>query len=139
MRDEEMKDEEFIESFERCTLDAESFHHRDHVRLAWLYLRQSSVPEALDRFSASLKRFAGAGGNPGIYHETITWAYLLLINERMARAGLEQTWDEFAEANKDLLDWKESILKTYYREETLSSELARRVFVFPDRISSEPL
>jgi len=42
-------------------------------------------------------------------------------------------WEEFAERNPDLLVWKGGILSRYYRESTLQSELARRVFVFPDK------
>jgi hypothetical protein len=43
-----------------------------------------------------------------------------------------QDWAAFAAANADLLHWQNSVLKTYYRAETLQSDLARRVFVFPD-------
>jgi hypothetical protein len=127
-------DQEFIEAFESCTLPAEEFHHRDHVRLAWLYLRQDSVLAALARFSEGLKRFAQVQGKSGLYHETVTWAYIFLINERMERTGRSATWEEFAARNGDLLSWKASILKLYYREETLKSELARRVFVLPDQV-----
>lgn len=131
-----MKDEEFIQRFENCTLPGESFHHRDHVRVVWLYLRSYSVPETLGRFSAGLKRFATANGKPNLYHETITWAYVLLINERIERGGREQSWAEFVDANADLFDWKNSILKSYYHDETLRCEMARKVFVFPDKIST---
>ena len=61
-----------------------------------------------------------------------TWAFLFLIRERMARAE-HQTWSAFAAANADLLSWSNNILKKYYREETLSSALARGTFIFPDR------
>ena len=128
-----MRDEEFIERFENCTLPGESFHHRDHVRVVWLYLRSYSALETLARFSAGLKRFATANGKPNLYHETITWAYVFLIHERMARSGREQGWAEFVEANADLFDWKDNVLKSYYQDDTLRSEMARRVFVFPDR------
>ena len=77
-----MKDEEFIERFENCTLPAAGFHHPDHVRVVWLYLRRYPVLETLNRFSESLKRFAAANGKANLYHETITWAYVLLVNER---------------------------------------------------------
>ena len=40
--------------------------------------------DALARFTAGLQRFATFHGHPGLYHETITWAYLFLIHERMA-------------------------------------------------------
>ena len=66
-------------------------------------------------------------GKPGLYHETITWAYVLLVNERRAPAG-EEDWPAFAARNPDLLAWRPSLLETkYYREETLWSERARRV------------
>ena len=131
-----MKDEEFIQRFEDCTLPGESFQHRDHVRVVWLYLRSYSVLETLHRFSAGLKEFAAANGKPNLYHETITWAYVFLIHERMARNGHKQSWAEFIDANADLFDWKNNVLKSYYREDTLRSEVARRIFVFPDKLST---
>jgi hypothetical protein len=90
--------------------------------------------EALERFSEALKRFAAAQGKAQRYHETITWAYLLLIRERLARAARTQSWEEFAEQNGDLLKWKGGVLGTLYRQETLDSDLARQTFVLPDRV-----
>jgi hypothetical protein len=126
-------DDEFIAAFENCTLPLEAFRHADHVRMAFLYLARYPPLEALQCFSASLIRFATAYGKTSLYNETITWAYVLLIRERLARAGRAQTWAEFAGANPDLLDWNESVLKKYYQDETLRSELARSTFLFPDR------
>jgi hypothetical protein len=128
-----MTDDEFIANFEGGSLDARSFHHADHVRMAFLYLRRYPALEALQRFSASLVGFAAVIGRPQLYHETITWAFMLLIRDRLARTGSEQTWTEFAAANADLLDWKDNVLKKYYRSETLSSDLARKTFLFPDQ------
>jgi len=128
-----MTDDEFMASFENCVLANESFHHSDHVRMAFLYLRRYPALEALQRFSTSLARFAAANGKPKLYHETITWAFLLLIRERLARTGSQQTWTEFAASNADLLNWKSNVLKKYYCAETLSSDLARTTFLFPDK------
>jgi hypothetical protein len=75
-----------------------------------------------------------AHGKPNLYHETITWAFLLLIRERIARSNSPQTWTEFSAANTDLLRWDDNILKKYYRPETLASELAKSVFLFPDKL-----
>ena len=55
------------------------------------------------------------------------------IRERMERGGAGRDFEEFEAANPDLTTWKPSILASYYREETLRSDLARRVFVLPDR------
>ena len=65
-----------------------------------------------------------------LYHATITWAYLLLINERQQRAPAA-TWDEFAAANPDLLTWKPSVLDTMYSSDVLWSDFARGTFVMP--------
>jgi hypothetical protein len=128
-----MTGEELIRQFEDGATPADTFHHADHVRLAFEYLRRSPALEALEKFSAALKRFAADQGKATRYHETITWAYLLLIRERMARAGGTQTWEEFAVRNPDLLIWKGGVLASLYRQETLDSDLARRTFVLPDR------
>jgi hypothetical protein len=125
-------DQELIEQFEDGTLPIEGFHHREHVRTAFLYLTKYPVLEALQIFSRTLRRFAEARGKPQLYHQTITWAYIFLIQERMARAGSKQSWEEFARDNPDLLVWKDGILTRFYRSETLTSELARTVFLLPD-------
>ena len=127
-----MTDAELIEQLENGTLPKECFHHREHVRAAFLYLTRYLVLEALQAFSKALHKFAEIHGKPMLYHETVTWAYIFLIRERMMRAGKKQSWDEFARSNPDLLTWKDGILTRYYREETLASDLARTVFVFPD-------
>src|SRR5438874_8412418 len=128
-----MDDEEFITRFEAGTLPNESFHHRDHVKMVWLYLDRHPVLEALVRFSDALKRFAATHGKPNLYHQTITWSYIFLIYERRERHGREHSWETFSTANADLFDWRNSILKSYYKHETLHSEFARKVFVFPDK------
>jgi hypothetical protein len=127
-----MADDGFIADFENGSLANESFHHADHVRMAFLYLCRYPALEALQRFSASLMNLAAAKGKPELYNETITWAFVLLIRERMVRAGGPQTWTEFAARNPDLLTWKNNALKKYYRDETLASNLARSTFLFPD-------
>lgn len=128
-----MTDHELLEQFELGTLPSENFHHREHVRVAFLYLSQYPALEALQVFSAALRKFAAAHGKPQLYHETITCAYIFLIRERMARAGQKQDWDEFAPNNTDLLTWKDGLLGQYYREETLRSDLARTIFILPDK------
>ena len=126
-------DRSLVSEFEQGHVPGE-FHHADHVRVAFAYVSEFSLPEALASFPAALKRFAIAKGKPNLYHETITWAYLLLIAERMARAGKPQAWGEFAADNADLLAWKGGVLERYYAPDTLASELARRAFIFPDRV-----
>ena len=128
-----MDDASLLAAFEDTSLSTEAFHHREHVRVAWMYVMRHGVAGALTRFGDGLKRFAIAKNKPQLYHETITWAYLMLIGDRIARRRVT-TWAEFAEQHADLLAWKPSVLDRYYTTELLSSDLARRTFVMPDRI-----
>lgn len=132
---EELTDEELLTGFIETTLPKELFHHRQHVRAAWLFVRRDGMPDALREFSEALRRFADAKGATMLYHETITWAYLLLIHERQQRNPATH-WTTFAAENEDLLVWKPSILDTLYRADTLWSDLARRTFVMPDRVAA---
>jgi hypothetical protein len=127
-----MNDEEIIHQFEAGRVSPESFHHADHVRLAFAYLRQYPALTALDRFSKALRQFAANLGKADRYHETVTYAYLFLIREKMAQRP-EMEWEEFARQNPDLLVWKRGILDRYYQQETLKSDFARKIFVLPDK------
>ena len=129
-------DQDFIDRFESGAVPESEFHHADHVRLAFAYLRKYSVLPALEKFSAALKQFATSHGKTQLYNETITCAYFFLIRERMARRPqMEVEWEEFARQNPDLLTWKDGILNRYYQHATLKSDLARGVFIFPDKFN----
>ena len=125
-----MTDAEFIEAFEACTLPSSEFHHRNHVRMAWLLFQRESFIDGAAHFIVSLKRYAASLDAAAVYHETITWAYLVSIHERISRSRTSD-WESFAVANEDLFE--KTYLERYYRPETLQSELARRVFLMPDK------
>ena len=129
-----MTDSELLGGFERCTLANSAFHHEEHVRVAFLYLAKFPALQALHRFQECLRRFATAHGKPDLYNETVTWAYIFIIRERMARMGHPQDWEAFKASNSDLLDRRRDVLCRYYRPETLTSPLAKSTFLFPDRI-----
>lgn len=132
-----MTENELFEQFENGKLDAKIFTHEIHVKTAWIYLSKFDLPLAMLNFSTALKNFAKVNKADKLYHETITFAYLMLINERMKSSEHLQTWEEFAQANADLLDWKNNVLKKYYRQITIKSFFAKKHFVFPDKIISE--
>ena len=128
-----MTDEQLVEYFEAGDEPPGGFHHPEHVRVAWWYARREPWPLALHRFQAAVRRFAAARGKPERYHETITAAFMVLVQERLDADGARDlSWDEFASRNADLLEWNPSILDRRYLPGTLSSERARRIFVLPD-------
>jgi hypothetical protein len=112
---EQLTDQELLERFEDGTLSHEYFHHREHVRAAFLYLTESPCargPAVLFPSTAEIRRDPG---KPQLYHATVTWAYVFLIHERMMRSPNKPGWEEFARNNPDLLSWKDGILTRYYR------------------------
>ena len=127
-----MNDRQLIQVFESLTVTPDSFHHSDHVHLVFAYLREYPALAALEKFTNALKRFAAFSDKPQLYNETITYAYFFLIHERMASFD-GADWAEFAHQNPDMLIWKDGVLSRYYREATLKSDLARKVFVLPDK------
>ena len=127
-----MNERDFVAGVENCTIGARDFRHADHVRLAWICLRNYPLLEAIARFVSTLRRFAAHHGMPEKYHETVTWAYLLLIHERMRRGGEPQEWERFRAENDDLFTRNPSILERYYAPATLESDIACKSFVLPD-------
>jgi hypothetical protein len=126
-------DATFVDRFESCMLPPADFGHREHLRLAWLYLRAARFEVAALRFCTSLRAYAAALGKSDRYHETITWAYLALVNERLhaGAAGAAVDFDAFARANPDLFDGKTGALAAFYDAGTLGSPLARQAFLLP--------
>lgn len=129
-----MDDETLIRLFEAGEVPPGGFHHRDHVRAAWWYLRRDSFAGALARFTDRLQHFARAQDKPHLFHATITTAYMLVIHDRLITTRPDAEWDEFAARHPDLLTWRPSVLDRYYTPATLGSERARQAFVMPDRV-----
>src|SRR4051812_35380473 len=117
-----------LRSLETGALDLAKFPHSEHVRLGYEMLGRHSFGDAVARFSRGLKLLAAKAGKPQVYHETITVAFLALINERRA-GGASQGWREFETANPDLFDKR--CLEKWYGAEQLATDLARQTFCLP--------
>src|SRR3954462_10112194 len=96
-------DADFLAALEDGTLPLAAFDHRAHLRAGYLYVAHHGFGGAVDRFARTLKAFAARHGKDGLYHETITVAFLALINEHAAAGGAEE-WEAFIAANPELLD-----------------------------------
>jgi hypothetical protein len=136
-----MNSDKLIAALEDCSLVPAAFDHRAHVQAGFAYLQRHGFAGALSAMAAALTRFAAHHGKQGLYHETVTAAFLALIHERMAEdlvardediapAGARALdWDGFAARNPDL--FASDLLARYYTKETLRSDLARHCFVLP--------
>ena len=125
-----MTDQEFVDAFETCRLANELFHHRDHLRLAWIYLQRYGISAAPARIGESIRRYAAHHGKLEKYHETVTVAWLRLLAVSADRSGAA-SFEELLAASPELLD--KNTLHYYYSPELLALESARIQFVPPDR------
>ena len=127
----ELDDDRFLSAMEAGSYPPENFRHADHVRLAWIYIRTYSLQIAAARISHTIRQFAARIGEERKYHETITGAWLRLV-EVAHRATPEVTaFDDFLIKHPWLLD--RDRLTVFYSSKCLSSEQARTHMVPPDR------
>jgi hypothetical protein len=119
-----MTDEEFLCGFEDTTL--EPFHHRDHLRVTFLYLRQFGEEETRLRLGPAILRYAAARNGAEKYHETITQAWISLV-----AAALADDFEAMLAAHPQLLD--KNLLDRYYSPQLLRSPEARRRWAEPDK------
>ncbi|WNG47642.1 hypothetical protein F0U60_28595 [Archangium minus] len=123
-------DDEFLEAVEAATWPGESFGHREHVRLGWLYLRRHGSEAGYARIQETIRRYATALGAAGKYHETMTRAWSAHVYAALRETPELERFDTFLAAHPELLNGK--LLERHYRKETLESDEARRNWVAPD-------
>jgi len=126
----ETSDAELLRAFEALELPAAELTHRAHVRLAFVMLQDADFGDAAVRYRRALRRFADSVGAAGKYHETLTWAYLAVVHERMHASPCATSF-ELLEHNPDLLDHQRALAGYYDLAAITASPLARRVFVLP--------
>lgn len=126
-----VEDRSFLRDFETFTLAPESFDHRSHVRLAYIYLCDFDAGTAHQKVRSALGGFLSHHGvDPSKYHETITRAWILAVRHFMARTPSSTSADGFIDANPELLD--SGIMMTHYSKDVLFTDEARASFVEPN-------
>jgi hypothetical protein len=126
-------EQEFVEAFESCRLPNEQFHHRDHLRVTWIYLGRYGNAETAIRLRHAIRAYAAHHGKAEKYHETVTQAWVQIVASAREHAQ-GASFDEMLAANPELLDKR--LIEKYYSPKLLHSDTARLGFVAADR---EPL
>ena len=129
-----LTDAELLAQFEDCTLPAERWHHAEHIRIAYLCLRQHPFPDALNRMRAGLKALNTAQAVPESldrgYHETLTVAWLRLVQVILAEYDPAENALSFFEQHPELSQRK--TLRLFYSRDRIMSWQAKAEFVEPD-------
>jgi hypothetical protein len=128
-----MSDDEFLAAFEARTI--REFHHRDHIKVAYLYLRRHPLEDAITKVRTGLQALAVAWGAPVDdlekgYHETMTQAWVRLVNLRLTARAAAESADAFCDQQPQLM--LKNLLQSFYSRERLFTWEAKRDFVEPD-------
>jgi hypothetical protein len=129
-----MDDQQFIQMFEAGVLPTEQWGHREHVKVAYLYLREFPLELAIERMRTSIQRLNAAQQTPEAldrgYHETMTQAWMHLVHFTLCEYGPADTADEFYDSHPQL--WQSKVLRLFYSRDRLLSWEAKKAFANPD-------
>ncbi len=129
-----MTDAEFLQQFESLTLPLAQWHHRDHLRVAYLYLTQNDFETAARKVTTGIRAHNAAHGIVDTptsgYHETQTLLWLHLVAATLAQYGPGEGVDDFLNFHSQLFTQK--IHRFYYSKALYTSPEARARFVPPD-------
>ena len=129
-----MDDESLLQQFENGSFPAEKWRHREHVKVAYLFLRHHPLPAAIERMRTSLQAFNAAQNIPYTldrgYHETITLVWMRLVHFTLSEYGPADSADQFYDQHPQL--WQAKVLRFFYSRDRLMTWEAKRQFVEPD-------
>jgi len=123
-------DEEFRQAFEDCAIPTAGFRHREHLRLAWIYLREWDQEGAIKRVTLGIQRYAHRNGSSRKYHETLTQAWVRIVALAIAETPQAGSFDELLTVHPHLLDM--DLPLRHFSRDLLWSDSARGRWVEPD-------
>jgi len=132
-----MTDDELLRAFEDRMLPFNLWTHRTHVRIAFLYLRECSFDDALDRMRRGIWAYNEANDVPEGpwtgYHETTTHAFLHLIRATMDAHGEAlptPDGESFCDTHTHLMS--KHLLRLFYSPEHRMRPEAKERYLPPD-------
>jgi len=125
-----LNDEEFVRAFENCELKHGTFHHADHLRLAWIYVTRHGAGGAEQRLLAGIRKMANHVGAPQkfLYTTTVAWTRLVAATEN--RGSVSESFAEWAQLHPEFLE--KNLLAKHYSPGRLETPAARSGWVEPD-------
>jgi transketolase len=128
-----VSDANFLAQFESATWPLEDFHHRQHIKVAYLYLRQYPFEQAQTRVREKIKAYNAAkqvsDSLESGYHETMTQGWMHLVYFTLCEHGPAENADAFYEQHPEL--WGKKTLRFFYSKIFISPE-AKAQFLPPD-------
>jgi transketolase len=128
-----VQDPDFLAQFESAAWPLDKWHHRQHIKVAYLYLRHYPFAQAQARIREKIRAHNAAKQVPdsllGGYHDTMTQAWMHLVYFALCEHGPAENADAFYEQHPEL--WGKKILRFFYSNIFVTPE-AKAEFVAPD-------
>jgi hypothetical protein len=125
-----MNDQEFLQAITDGLLPSTQFHHRDHLRLAWLLNRRIDSESAGIAVADGIRRFAAIHGHAAKYHETLTQFWARIVDHMACVQPAIADFDAFIAAFPILLD--KGLPYRHWQTATIAGATARTTWVEPD-------
>ncbi len=125
-----LSDDEFLRAFEACELKHGTFHHADHIRLAWIYVTRLGENDAQGRLLAGIRKMALHAGAPQKFLCTTTIAWTRLVAAAQGSAATVPDFSAWVQLHPELFD--RHLLAKYYSPGRLETPEARTGWVEPD-------
>ena len=123
--------ESFMQAFENGSLSRSEWTHSRHLVVALWYLRRHNRDEATRLIREGIQRHNERQGNRTGYHETITLAWVAVIERFLAVRDLDVPMSVLAGELLGQCGDKDYLLRFYSRDRLFSNE-ARACWVPPD-------
>ncbi|MER3373679.1 MAG: hypothetical protein RIM83_03495 [Allomuricauda sp.] len=105
----QFSDSEFVEAFERGSLNPKLFNHEAHLRLAWIYIQSHGEQKAIEKTCAGIKHFDILHGDGTKFNAEITTTAIRVMNGLMEKSestsfqGLLEEFPQLVLNFKDLV------------------------------------
>jgi N-formylglutamate deformylase len=124
-------DQAFIDGLKDGSLPPINFSHEAHVRLVWILAKVATGEELVQQVSKMIIHYANAIGHGDIYHETLTYAAVKIVEKRISRESNDD-FTIFIKQNNDLLSDFKQLVALHYSPERLFSDKAKVEILPPD-------
>ncbi|MDF0717273.1 hypothetical protein PY092_14005 [Muricauda sp. 334s03] len=126
-----MNDADFIKAFETGKFPPEQFHHKAHIKLAWIYLNLFDEETAISKTCEAIKNFDKLHGDGTKYHMTLTVAAVKVVHHFRQKSNAI-TFDEFVCEYPRLVTSFKELLFQHYGENVLADQKAKTAYLEPD-------
>lgn len=125
-------EKQYLESFLNTNdFDVSLFHHKEHVQVTYTLLVDNDIKSTYSLIKKGILDILNyVGVDTSKYHETMTYAWVLIVNYFMNETNGCKSFEEFISLNPKLLN--KEILYRHYSKELINSDKSKKEILEAD-------